>query len=76
VPDTVKPDETAFLVPENDEAALALALSRLLADPALRARMGRAAAAFVRSERTLETASAILAQGFARIASARQEAMP
>lgn len=76
VPDTVKPDETAFLAPENDEAALAMALSRLLTDPALRARMGRAAAAFVRSERTLETASAILAQGFARIASARAGATP
>ncbi|POR51756.1 glycosyltransferase family 4 protein [Bosea psychrotolerans] len=76
VPDTVRPDETAFLAPENDEAALALALSRLLADADMRARMGRAAATFVRSERTLETASAILAQGFARIASARPRAMP
>jgi glycosyltransferase involved in cell wall biosynthesis len=76
VPDTVKPGETAFLAPENDESALAMALSRLLADPALRARMGRAAATFVRSERTLETASAILAQGFAHIASTRREATP
>ncbi|AOO84119.1 glycosyltransferase family 4 protein [Bosea vaviloviae] len=76
VPDTVKPDETAFLAPENDEPALAMALSRLLADPSLRTRMGRAAATFIRSERTLETASAILAQGFARITSARTEAMP
>jgi glycosyltransferase involved in cell wall biosynthesis len=38
----VVPEETGLLVPVNDPAALAAALSRLARDPALRARMGAA----------------------------------
>jgi glycosyltransferase involved in cell wall biosynthesis len=38
----VVPEETGALVPVNDAAALARALNRLVADPALRARWGAA----------------------------------
>jgi glycosyltransferase involved in cell wall biosynthesis len=41
LPDTVQHGETGLLVPPGDPAALADAVTRLLADPALRQRMGR-----------------------------------
>jgi glycosyltransferase involved in cell wall biosynthesis len=41
-PEVVIPDKTGYLVRPNDSAGLADSLSRLLADPALRARMGEA----------------------------------
>lgn len=63
VPCTVRDGETALLAPDRDETALAAALDRLLEDPALRRRMGRAAAHFIASERTLDAACAILAKG-------------
>jgi glycosyltransferase involved in cell wall biosynthesis len=44
----VVPEETGLLVPVNDSAALAAALSRLARDPALRARMGAAGLARAR----------------------------
>jgi len=40
IPDVVVEGETGFLVPPGDATALAAALDRLLADPALAARMG------------------------------------
>ncbi len=40
--ETVADGETGYLVPPSDPAALAAALERLVADPALRARMGSA----------------------------------
>jgi len=42
IPDVVVEGETGFLVPPEDPLALAGALDRLLADPALAARMGEA----------------------------------
>lgn len=41
-PEVVIPDQTGYLVRPNDSAGLADSLSRLLADPELRARMGEA----------------------------------
>lgn len=45
--ETVRPNETGLLVPASDPRALAEALDRLLADPALAARLGEAARRFV-----------------------------
>jgi len=44
VGEIVRPDETGLLIPPGDPAALAAALQRLRRDPALRRRMGAAAA--------------------------------
>jgi glycosyltransferase involved in cell wall biosynthesis len=43
IPEAARPGETALLVPPADPPALAAALSTLIADDALRRRMGRAA---------------------------------
>ncbi len=45
----VENDTTAFVVPERDAAAIAAALRRAIADPALRARVGTAARALAES---------------------------
>lgn len=42
IPDVVVPGETGLLVPPGDVSALADAIERMAADPAARARMGRA----------------------------------
>jgi colanic acid/amylovoran biosynthesis glycosyltransferase len=47
ISECVKDGETGFLVPERDAAALAARMRTLLADPALRRRMGTAARALV-----------------------------
>ena len=47
IPEAVRDGETGFLVPPQDPAALARRIGDLLDDPALRARMGRAARRFV-----------------------------
>ena len=48
VDEAVRDGETGLLVPEGDLPALAAAVGRLLGDPALRARMGRAGRVFAR----------------------------
>ena len=57
--------ETALLVPEHDEAALAAALTTLLRDKALRDSMGAAARRFILTERTPARAAERLAEGLA-----------
>ena len=52
--ETVRDGVEAIIVPKQDPAALAAALTRLLQDPALRARMGAAARARFESEYTLD----------------------
>jgi glycosyltransferase involved in cell wall biosynthesis len=42
IPEIVADGETGLLVPPEDPAALAKALERLIADPGLRSRLGRA----------------------------------
>ena len=48
IPEIVRDGQTGLLVPPGDKRALAAALARLSADPALRDSLGAAAAAFVR----------------------------
>lgn len=50
IPEFIRDEETGLLVPPEDAPALAAALARLIGDPALRARLGAAAAARVREE--------------------------
>ena len=79
VPWTVRAGETALLVPEGDEAALATALGRLIDDAGLRQQMGVAAATFVARERMLGSAAAILEAGLALAVTAhrrRREGSP
>lgn len=65
VSETVRSGETALLVPEHDEAALAAALTSLLRDKALRDSMGSAARRFILAERTPARAAERLAEGLA-----------
>lgn len=60
VPDIVRDRVTGLLLPDGDQIALATAIARLVADPDLRRRMGRAAAAFVSGERSLAAAAGLL----------------
>ena len=50
IPEFIRDDVTGLLVPPDDAAALARALTRAIRDPDLRARLGQAAAARVREE--------------------------
>ncbi len=50
VPDAVREGETGFLVAAGDHVGFAARLERLIADPALRARMGRAGHALATSQ--------------------------
>lgn len=65
VAETVRAGETALLVPEPDEEALAAALTTLLRDGALREKMGAAARRFILTERTMARAAERLAEGLA-----------
>jgi glycosyltransferase involved in cell wall biosynthesis len=67
VPLVVRHGETGLLVPEGDIAAYAEALRRLLRDPQLRSRLGRAGFAKVRSEHDLSTASARMRMAIERL---------
>lgn len=64
VPDVVVDGQTGFLTPEGDAPAFAATVGFLIGDPAARQAMGAAAAQFVRKQRAVENAAAILNQGF------------
>lgn len=63
VAETVRAGETALLVPEHDENALAAALTSLLRDRKRRESMGAAARRFILAERTPARAAERLAEG-------------
>ena len=65
VAETVRAGETALLVSEHDEEALAAALTSLLRDQELRDGMGAAARLFILAERTPARAAERLAEGLA-----------
>lgn len=50
IPEVVRDGETGLIVPQHDPAALATAVERLLADPALRVRLARGARRVVKVE--------------------------
>jgi glycosyltransferase involved in cell wall biosynthesis len=66
--DTVVDGVTGLLVPPRDPGAVAVALAELLADPALRHRMGQAGAARVAERYTWPTVAAGTEQIYRRIA--------
>jgi colanic acid/amylovoran biosynthesis glycosyltransferase len=64
IPELVEDEVSGVLVPPRDAAAIARALRRLTADPALRERLGRAARSRVLAEFDLEDSAAELARRF------------
>jgi glycosyltransferase involved in cell wall biosynthesis len=62
VPDVTRDGESALLTAEGDAAALAGAVTRLIADEPLRLRLGAAGARFARLERGMAPAAALLRQ--------------
>jgi colanic acid/amylovoran biosynthesis glycosyltransferase len=60
IPEAVLPDETGMLVPEGDRCALAAGIQRLLADDAVRDRMGRRARQHVASHFDIGHQTALL----------------
>ncbi|CAG0943868.1 colanic acid/amylovoran biosynthesis glycosyltransferase [Anaerolineae bacterium] len=71
VPEIINPDVTGLLTPQNNAAALADALARLLADAALRERMGDAARAAVAQKFDLQKNVAVLRDWITAIPSFR-----
>ncbi len=65
VPEIVDDEVNGLVVPQNDPAALAAALARLLADPALREHMGQAARAKAARDFDLHQNAAVLRQWLA-----------
>jgi glycosyltransferase involved in cell wall biosynthesis len=67
VPEILRDGESGFLVPAADEARLEDAINRLLADPALRTRLGKAGRERAKTHFTIQAQiallSAIIAQG-------------
>lgn len=65
---TLRAGETGVLVAPVDRAAYAREIRRLIADAPTRERLGAAGARFVREERSVASAGAILRRTFARLA--------
>jgi glycosyltransferase involved in cell wall biosynthesis len=72
----VKPEETGFLTPAGDVDAFAAAARRLIEDPGLRERMGKAALHFARGERTVAAAAGILGEALRPLAPTPSAAKP
>jgi glycosyltransferase involved in cell wall biosynthesis len=72
---TIADGETGFLVPPRDPEALAACLQRLLAQPELRARMGRAARARVERDFTWPTVATRTAALYQTLLDSRQYAV-
>lgn len=70
IPELVEHEIGGLLVPPRDAPAIARAVARLAADPALRARLGDAARRRVLAEFDLETSAATLARRFGAEATA------
>jgi glycosyltransferase involved in cell wall biosynthesis len=64
IPELVEDGKQGLLVPPGDAVALADALEKLAASPALRAQLGREGRAKVLSEFDLDTNAGVLAQRF------------
>ncbi len=64
IPELIRHGETGWLVPPGDPAALAGALATLIADPALRRRLGEAGFARVRAAFSHDAGLADLARRF------------
>jgi colanic acid/amylovoran biosynthesis glycosyltransferase len=64
IPELVEDEVGGLLVPPRDAAAIARAVARLVADPALRARLGDAARRRVLADFDLESSAAVLARWF------------
>jgi glycosyltransferase involved in cell wall biosynthesis len=77
IPEMVEDEVTGLLVPPGDEAALAAALTRLLAQPARAAQLGQAAQARVAREFTPEKQFRVLArvveEGFGHVCDEMRE---
>ena len=65
IPEVLDDDRTGLLVPERDPQALAGALDRLLADPALRTRLAAAARRRIDADFDARRQAAAVAEGFA-----------
>ncbi|HEV2189031.1 MAG TPA: glycosyltransferase family 4 protein [Stellaceae bacterium] len=64
IPELIEDEGTGLLVPPGDPVALAAALSRLIGDPALRARLGAAGERRVRTEFDAKTTIELLSARF------------
>jgi glycosyltransferase involved in cell wall biosynthesis len=73
VPEIVDPGRTGLLVPPEDPAALAAALERLRRDPALRARLGAAAARAARARFDVRRSVAAVEALYRRVLADRRE---
>ncbi|HVJ52734.1 MAG TPA: glycosyltransferase family 4 protein [Aliidongia sp.] len=68
IPEVVIDEETGLLVPPDDVPALAAALAKLMADPARREQLGRAAAARVEAMFTVERMARRFEETYAALA--------